>query len=180
MHHAPPGLPFGIPHPAAAAALHSSAAQLAASEATFALYHAHSALAAQAGTGSGPTAAPTSLPTSLPPTPPPTYEPTYNPSYAPSTYEPSSMPTETPTYAPSYVPTDGACDADYCWADETVAEFGCSDNTHVFPVQIMRLSDDDARYSVLAARVLRAVLARVPLRAAAAGLRRVPAPHRFR
>ena len=57
MHHAPPGLPFGIPHPAAAAALHSSAAQLAASEATFALYHAHSALAAQAGTGSGPTAA---------------------------------------------------------------------------------------------------------------------------
>ncbi|KAH8079152.1 DNA binding protein [Aureococcus anophagefferens] len=99
--------------------------------------------------GSGPTAAPTSLPTSLPPTPPPTYEPTYNPSYAPSTYEPSSMPTETPTYAPSYVPTDGACDADYCWADETVAEFGCSDNTHVFPVQIMRLSDDDARYSVL-------------------------------
>ena len=79
----------------------------------------------------------------------PRYEPTYNPSYAPSTYEPSSMPTETPTYAPSYGPTDGACDADYCWADETVAEFGCSDNTHVFPVQIMRLSDDDEHYSVL-------------------------------
>jgi len=102
--------------------------------------------------GGGPTAAPTSVPASGPtgaPTPPPTYEPTYNPSYAPSTYEPSSMPTETPTYAPSYVPTDGACDADYCWADETVAEFGCSDNTHVFPVQIMRLSDDDEHYSVL-------------------------------
>ncbi|KAH8051810.1 DNA binding protein [Aureococcus anophagefferens] len=50
--------------------------------------------------------------------------------------------------APSYVPTDGACDADYCWADETVAEFGCSDNTHVFPCRSCA-SPTTTRYSVL-------------------------------